>query len=53
MLDAGCGTGRVTRHLVDRLPRGRVIAVDASEDMVRKARATLPDAVEVRRTDLA
>lgn len=30
VLDAGCGSGRVTRLLVERLPRGRVIAVDAS-----------------------
>ncbi len=30
VLDAGCGSGRVTRHLVARLPRGRVVAVDAS-----------------------
>lgn len=53
VLDAGCGTGRVTGHLVERLPHGRVIAVDASEDMVRRARTTLPDAVEVRRMDLS
>jgi len=36
VLDAGCGTGRVTRMLVERLPRGRVIAVDGSEAMVAK-----------------
>ena len=30
VLDAGCGTGNVTRLLVERLPRGKVIAVDAS-----------------------
>ncbi|MEA2156804.1 MAG: trans-aconitate 2-methyltransferase, partial [Solirubrobacteraceae bacterium] len=30
VLDAGCGSGRVTRQLLHRLPRGRVIAVDAS-----------------------
>jgi len=53
VLDAGCGSGRVTRRLVERLPRGRVIAVDASEDMVWKARAELPEAVQVRQADLA
>jgi len=53
VLDAGCGTGRVTRVLVDHLPRGQVIAVDASEDMVRKARETLPGSVELRTMDLA
>ena len=29
VLDAGCGTGRVTESLAERLPRGRVIALDA------------------------
>ncbi len=53
VLDAGCGTGRVTRRLVERLPRGRVVAVDASEDMVRKARESLPPSVDVRRADLS
>jgi trans-aconitate 2-methyltransferase len=38
VLDAGCGTGRVTRMLVERLPRGRVIAVDGSAAMVEKVR---------------
>ena len=36
VLDAGCGTGRVTRQLVERLPAGRVIAVDGSTRMVEK-----------------
>ena len=30
VLDAGCGTGRVTAVLAERLPRGSVIAVDGS-----------------------
>jgi trans-aconitate 2-methyltransferase len=41
VLDAGCGSGRVTRLLLERLPRGRVIAVDSSPTMVARARATL------------
>ena len=41
VLDAGCGSGRVTALLVERLPRGRVIAVDASPSMVAKARQVL------------
>jgi trans-aconitate 2-methyltransferase len=52
VLDAGCGTGRVTLHLVERLPHGRVIAVDASPGMVAEARAYLGDRVEVRQVDL-
>jgi trans-aconitate 2-methyltransferase len=30
VLDAGCGSGRLTRVLAERLPRGRVIGVDSS-----------------------
>jgi trans-aconitate 2-methyltransferase len=53
LLDAGCGTGRVTRHIVDRLPNGRVIAVDADADMVRVAAATLAETnAVVRQVDL-
>jgi trans-aconitate 2-methyltransferase len=41
VLDAGCGSGRVTTLLLDRLPEGRVVAVDSAPSMVRHARATL------------
>jgi trans-aconitate 2-methyltransferase len=41
VLDAGCGTGRVTEALALRLSRGRVIALDASEAMVEAARRRL------------
>jgi len=41
VLDAGCGTGRVTELLVERVPRGRVIALDASPAMVEEARRRL------------
>jgi trans-aconitate 2-methyltransferase len=34
VLDAGCGSGRVTQALLERLPRGKVIAVDASPSMI-------------------
>jgi trans-aconitate 2-methyltransferase len=43
VLDAGCGSGRVTRLLLERLPRGRVIGVDASPSMIEAARSALPD----------
>lgn len=53
-LDAGCGTGRVTEMLLERLPRGRVIAVDASPSMVAAARErlTAPDARHARRVQV-
>jgi trans-aconitate 2-methyltransferase len=41
VLDAGCGSGRVTEQLVERLPRGRVIALDASTSMLEAARGRL------------
>jgi trans-aconitate 2-methyltransferase len=41
VLDAGCGSGRITEALLQRLPRGRVIAVDASASMVEAARRRL------------
>lgn len=37
VLDAGCGTGQVTEALLERLPRGRVIALDGSEKMLWRA----------------
>ena len=52
VLDAGCGPGHVTRRLVERLPRGRVIAVDASEEMVERARRTLTERTTVLCCDL-
>jgi len=52
VLDAGCGTGGVTRLLLERLPRGRVIAVDGSRSMVERARDELPASVDVREADL-
>lgn len=52
VLDAGCGTGRVTGALLERLPRGRVIAVDGSPAMIAKAREVLPPKVETIVADL-
>ena len=43
VLDAGCGSGRVTRLLLERLPRGRVIGVDASPSMIEAAQENLAD----------
>ena len=38
VLDAGCGSGNVTLMLLERLPEGRVIAVDSAPSMVEHAR---------------
>jgi trans-aconitate 2-methyltransferase len=53
VVDAGCGSGRVTAELAKRLPEGRIIAVDGSEAMVEKARARLGDRADYLVTDLA
>ncbi len=37
VLDAGCGTGRLTAELLRRLPRGRVVALDVSQNMLGTA----------------
>jgi trans-aconitate 2-methyltransferase len=42
VLDAGCGSGRVTAMLLERLPRGHVVAVDQAPSMVEHAREALP-----------
>ncbi|HLY14557.1 MAG TPA: methyltransferase domain-containing protein, partial [Candidatus Limnocylindrales bacterium] len=41
VLDAGCGSGRVTELLAEALPRGHVIALDGSPAMLDEARARL------------
>lgn len=43
VLDAGCGTGRVTELLRRRLPRGRIVALDGSASMIERARERLGD----------
>ncbi len=41
LLDAGCGTGKLTRILLENLPRGRVVGVDLSRNMALHARKNL------------
>jgi len=41
VLDAGCGSGRVTELLVQRVPNGRVVALDGSPAMIDEARRRL------------
>jgi len=52
VLDAGCGSGRITEELIARLPRGRVIAVDESPSMVAAARQRLGAQADIREMDL-
>ena len=53
VMDAGCGSGRVTARLLERLPDGSVICVDASESMIEQAREALGDRAEYLVADLA
>ena len=48
VLDAGCGSGRVTAELSKRLPRGSVIALDLSAAMLAEARCRLAPLVRER-----
>ena len=41
VLDAGCGTGKLTHLLLQNLPRGRVVGLDLSRNMVQHARRDL------------
>jgi trans-aconitate 2-methyltransferase len=52
VLDAGCGTGRLTALLLELVPDGRVIGVDGSRAMIERARQTLGDRVELIVADL-
>lgn len=53
VLDAGCGSGRVTEELIKRLPSGRIIAVDGSEAMIAEARRRLGDRASYKVSDLS
>src|SRR3954464_15885959 len=55
VLDAGCGAGRVTALICERVPRGRVVAVDLSQSMLETARSELArfDNVELLRADVS
>ena len=54
VIDAGCGTGRVTELLLAKLPGGSVLAVDGSRAMVEAARRRFAEQprVRVERQDL-
>jgi trans-aconitate 2-methyltransferase len=52
VLDAGCGSGRITEELLARLPRGRVIAVDQSGSMLEAAQRRLAGPIAAGRVEL-
>ena len=43
VLDAGCGSGRLTSKLAARIPHGSVVGCDLSTNMARAAKETLGD----------
>ena len=42
ILDVGCGDGKVTAEIACAVPRGAVVGVDTSPEMIRFARKTFP-----------
>jgi SAM-dependent methyltransferase len=48
VLDAGCGTGRLTELLLRNLPRGRVVGLDLSQNMVVHGRSSLKEEFKER-----
>jgi trans-aconitate methyltransferase len=48
VLDLGCGTGRLTALLVERIPDGRAVGIDVSANMLATARREMPAALRRR-----
>ena len=48
VLDAGCGSGSVTFDLLERLPNGRIFAIDSSPEMIAQLTKTLEERGERR-----
>jgi trans-aconitate 2-methyltransferase len=53
VLDAGCGSGRVSERLLARIPDGELLAIDGSEAMIAEARQRLGERAEYMVADLA
>ncbi len=49
VLDAGCGSGRVTQEVLDHLPEANVVALDGSQQMLDEAARRLAPAVNAGR----
>jgi trans-aconitate 2-methyltransferase len=52
VLDAGCGSGRVTAELANRLPTGKVYGVDVAPSMAAHAQDALGDRATILCQDL-
>jgi trans-aconitate 2-methyltransferase len=52
VMDAGCGSGLLTKQLAKKVPRGKVYAVDIDSNMIKQARKNLQlfDNVEIIRS---
>lgn len=55
VMDAGCGSGLLTRRLAKRVPRGKVYAVDIDSNMIKRAKNNLQffDNVEIIQSSFA
>jgi len=42
VLDIGCGVGNITAAIAERLPKGSIIGIDSSPNMVRQAKKNCP-----------
>jgi trans-aconitate 2-methyltransferase len=42
VLDIGCGEGKVTAEIAEGVPKGRVVGIDSSEEMISAARSLFP-----------
>ena len=48
IMDAGCGSGRITKILSNLVPLGKVYAIDMDENMIKKAKDNLKDFKNVK-----
>jgi trans-aconitate 2-methyltransferase len=55
VMDAGCGTGLLTKPLAQRVPMGKVYGVDIDSNMIKRAKSKLKDLenVELVRSDFS
>ncbi len=52
LMDAGCGSGRLTAKLLERLPQGEIVGVDLSHNMLTQASEHLGNRVCFVQADL-